>query len=754
MKLLSSIGFVFIMLLLGVTYLDMNQLNAQNISVINEEAETLNYPWAGGLNSVQFGEIDLNRDGLMDLFLFDRHGNRKLCFLNKGVYNKVSYSFRPEYSDLLPDLFDWAIFTDYNGDGKNDIFTFSPGWAGMKVYKNISENVLEFELVVDPYLKSLQGEMYLNLLVTEVDYPGIADIDNDGDLDILSFWGLGSFVNYHRNMSMEKYGHADSLDYKLDEYCWGLFAESEESNKIYLDTCFDQKIIIPDNDNQTRHKGSTFLLLDLDKDTILDLLLGDVDFPGIIALNNDGSRYNAHIGSYDTLFPASSNKIELFSFPVAAYIDVDNDGIKDLLVSSFDSQLVTSENKNSVWYYKNTGGNNKPFFNLESKNFLQSEMIDNGSGAYPVLFDWDMDGLFDLFIGNYGFYQYSYYDNFNLVSVFSSKIGYYKNTGVIGAPEFKFMDEDFAGLSALNQLGFVPAFGDIDGDEDIDLLSGNEHGQIILAVNQDGNFEISDTNYFSIDVGDFSTPQLFDLDKDGLLDLIIGEQSGNLNYYRNAGTEQSPVFEFVTDSLGKVRVTDIPNPFYGYSVPCFFRDESDVTHLVVGSEVGNIFYYTNIDDNLDGAFTMSDNLDELLDTTNISFDRGTRTAAAIADISGNDKLEMLAGNFSGGLEYFNGNATVSPGFTDQKNKRSALRLHPNPASNRVLIILPENNVVVNQIQVFDLNGRIVLQKINPSPKDGFYQIDLKNFTSGFYFVKIGSDLGILTGRFIKTNLQK
>jgi hypothetical protein len=33
-------------------------------------------------------------------------------------------------------------------------------------------------------------------------------------------------------------------------------------------------------------------------------------------------------------------------------------------------------------------------------------------------------------------------------------------------------------------------------------------------------------------VGKFSTPQLFDLDQDGKLDLIIGEQAGNLNYFK------------------------------------------------------------------------------------------------------------------------------------------------------------------------------------------------------------------------------
>ena len=34
-------------------------------------------PWVGGMNSVQFNEIDLNLYGVNDLITFDRSGNKK-----------------------------------------------------------------------------------------------------------------------------------------------------------------------------------------------------------------------------------------------------------------------------------------------------------------------------------------------------------------------------------------------------------------------------------------------------------------------------------------------------------------------------------------------------------------------------------------------------------------------------------------------------------------------------------------------------
>ena len=58
----------------------------------------------------------------------------------------------------------------------------------------------------------------------------------------------------------------------------------------------------------------------------------------------------------------------------------------------------------------------------------------------------------------------------------------------------------------------------------------------IISIIMAGNFTIAAPNYFNIDVGYFSQPQLIDVNRDGLLDIIIGEQDGSLNYCPNSGT--------------------------------------------------------------------------------------------------------------------------------------------------------------------------------------------------------------------------
>ena len=735
-----TIRIVQIISILLIVYSELFSQSVYNKLDNDGFNESLLFPWAGGMDAIQYCDVDLNMDGRKDLLAFDRRGNTKMCFINNETENEIDYSFAPQYSDQIPDFYEWVIFADYNMDGKNDIFTYSPGYGSMMVYKNISDTQLKFELVVYPYLKTLLPGGYVNLFVTSADYPGIYDVDNDGDLDILTFGVLGSFLGMHKNLSMEKYGNADSLDYEHTTYCWGHFAESDESNILYFDTCMPGTYHAnPNIVRNERHTGSTLLLHDFDDNGQVDLLLGDVDYPELFALFNNGTTDDAFISYADTLFPQGTSMVKLFSMPLAAYTDVNNDNIKDLLVSPFDPGIITSRNKNSSWYYSNSGTDTSPVFELAQTNFLQSDMIDVGSGAYPVIYDWDGDGLEDLFIGNYGYYSYSYYVNYFLYSVYYSHIAYYKNIGTVHNPKFQLWDRDFARLSSLKKTGLIPAFDDIDGDGNADMLIGESDGSIIYARYNEASddFEIVTEDYLNIDVGDYSAPQLFDLNKNGIKDLIIGEKAGNISFYENNGSIGFPDFTYVTDSLGKINVTDYSVSWNGYSTPSFFRDDNQNTGLVVGSEQGVIYYYIDIDNNIDGKFTESNQLNSLLDTNNINFDRGMRTGAAICNLYSESNLEMIVGNYSGGLEYFNGVANVLSDIRD--NKIDELKIYPNPAKNNIIINIPETTGVV-KITLYDIVGTEILSKeFNCSLKE--VTLNLSTLDNGIYFIKttIGED---------------
>jgi hypothetical protein len=725
--------------------------NAQihNIKVFSDSRFEFKYPWAGGMNSCQFGQIDLNLDGTKDLIVFDRVGDRIMPFLVISESNNFDYQYAPEFSSQFPLLTQWAVFEDYNLDGKTDIFTYSPGYAGMKVYRNTSDSELEFRLEVFPFLKSFQGGGYINILVTYADYPAITDLDGDGDLDILTFWGLGSFVEKHRNMSIEKYGHADSLDFEKTDYCWGYFAESDETNEIKLDTCLrcmeawkhGGMDYLPSTAD--RHTGSTFRILDLNGDQLPDLLLGDVDYPNLIALYNSGNGDTARMTSYDWQYPAGNQPVNLFTMPAAYYDDFNFDGIKDLLVSPFDPNPFLPENFRSNWLYSNEGTGVQPVFNLQTKSFLQRDMLDFGAGAYPVLFDLDRDGLTDILAGNYGYYDTSYFDEFLILHTEQKgQLAFLRNTGTVSQPAFTLADRDLASISQLGLTGIAPAFGDLDGDGDPDMLAGSETGQLIYYENvaEQGNqpeFEMKQENFQDIDVGAYSAPVLFDLDRDNLQDLVIGEKGGNLNYYRNTGSLQNPLFELVTDSLGKINVTDYNVSLDGYSMPYFYRDESDQTHLLIGSEQGLVLYYTGIDENLEGEFTLSDTLAGLIGLEEIQADFGYRSSPALHDLDQDGYPEIVCGNFSGGLNYISKNTQSPVNHIGNDANRNAplLKIYPNPAYDQITLYCPDYKEYESvEICLYDPLGRLSYHYSGQVAEN--LSIDAASFPPGVYIFKI------------------
>ena len=661
LKKLFIISFlIFTCQRLAAQYEDYGFQRDLTIQVKDSMLNFLSDPWGGGLNSCLFGEIDLNMDGINDLLVFDISSNRVLPFINNGTSGMVDYTYAPQYRSKIPPLQAWMEMADYNCDGKNDIFTSSNG--GITVYKNTSDivNGLSFQLATTNIL-ALQNTNLIPIYVSTVNYPAIADVDNDGDLDILNDYVLGTYVSYYKNQSMELYGNCDSLTFTLENNCYGKFGISMYNNHITLnDSCPYGKDDnnAPPAPKAIEHIGSTLLAADLNGDGLIDLLAGDVGYPGIIKLTNGGTPANAFMVSQDTMFPSNSVRVNLLAFPAPCLIDVNNDGLKDLLLSPFDPTPATSENLKSCWYYKNDGTSTVPVFDYQYNNFLQKDMIDVGAGAYPVLADYDGDGLPDLFIGNYGVHDSSYYYYGVLMSTFRSKIALYKNIGTTSSPEYQFVTHDFAGISQRNLTGVIPTFGDINGDGVQEMIIGNSDGTLDLYNNTDGpgqpmNMVLSQTNYQGITAGKFAAPQLVHLSNDSLFDLVIGNQNGTLVYYKNTGTKTNPVFTHVTDSLGWVVVARHWQSVYGYSVPCFFKDSTNHFRLFVGSESGYIYYYKDIDGNLSGHFTLKDSM-------LLYINEGSRSAVAVGNLNNDSYPDMIVGNYSGGLSFFKG-VTPPPG---------------------------------------------------------------------------------------------
>jgi len=722
--------------------------------VILSNNYNLQHPWAGGANFVQFSEIDLNLDNINDLFMFDRSGRRISTFINNGSVGQVNYTYAPGYIYRFPPMENWALLRDYDGDGLNDIFTSNTG--GISVYRNISTQVAGVKFVlVKPTISSQYTTSVLGLFVSPADIPVVDDIDGDGDLDIVTFSLLGSCMEYHQNLSIETYGVPDSLNkFKLTSDNWGKFRENTSNNGVALhDSCDTVRVDFPTGsdlllpymhaedgfDEPLRHQGSTECTFDTDGDGDKDLFLGDISYTNLAFLTNGGTSQLADMSSIDINFPSYNVPVDIELFPAAFMADVNNDGKPDLLSAA--NASLNGENFKGIAYYQNNGNGTNHTFNFIKKDFLQGDMIDVGEYALPTLFDYNNDGLMDLIVGNYGYFESG--------ATYKSGLALFKNTGTPTRPVFTLLTRDWCGLSAQNIYYMAPTFGDVDGDGKKDLISGDRTGNLWLFKNI---ATTTDTCVFSpvpnaftgYDVGAYSAPQLYDLDKDGLIDLLVGEKNGNLNFFKNTGTTTNYQFSVVpqNSNLGLIDIIDQTVSNFGYSVPLFY-DSAGVTHLIVGSERGNVFHYTNIDGNLSGAFTLED-------STFAGHTRlGMFAAPAAADLNADGWMDVLVGNSAGGIAYFNGVDPLNTSVTEASINTQSILLYPNPANDLLTVAFSNMQVKTNyQISIVDITGRAVFT--------GNYQglpqvtIPLTTIANGLYTLIIKGNSSIVAKKLVVT----
>jgi hypothetical protein len=278
----------------------------------------------------------------------------------------------------------------------------------------------------------------------------------------------------------------------------------------------------------------------------------------------------------------------------------------------------------------------------------------------------------------------------------------------------------------------VPTLGDLNNDNLPDLLLGLDNGQLLYFENSGTmnapNFSVFTANYQGIDVGQNASPQLVDVNRDGLLDLLVGERNGNTNYFENTGTTTSATFSATPTNafLGGID-TKIPGTLSGNAAP-HLVDIGGRYRLFMGNDAGQIWQYDNIDGNLSGVFNrINGSLD--------SIDVGAESHVVVGHSSSATSLVFLIGNKRGGLQVYSTQEILS-----QKRLKvvdNSLILVPNPTQDLVQIILQKPLTKNSQLALYNTLGQLVMAQQWPANEQQ-QQLSIQHLPAGTYLLQIAT----------------
>ncbi len=704
-KFLLAIG----LLLLWLTSYSQNTYHFDQTIQVQVEGKTIAMPWAGGLNSPQLSTMDLNGDGMEDLVAFDRTANKIFTYLNIGN----QYSYAPDYETFFPpSITDWVLLRDFNCDGKKDLFTSDP--AGIDVFVNttVSGGPLSWRPFNPGHpLLTIGYNGPINLQMNATDIPSIDDVDEDGDLDIIvaRFVGVGS-LEFHKNMSIENTGRCDSMQLVRVTTEWGDFQECAcgvYAYEVYGQTC--SQLL----GGRVQHDvGKSLLTLDLTNDGLHDLIFSEQTCDSLYLLTNHGTLDSAVMTAH-TSFPKS--KPTSLLFPAAYFEDLDFDGVKDLILATNISARVTTDIdlSNSTWFYKNTRTNKFPNFNFVKPNLLQDQMIDAGSYASPAFADYDNDGDLDMFISYWA------------VPDSVASIYLYKNTGTFTAPAFEFVTKDYQQLSSSGLYNIKIQFVDVNGDGKTDLAftatsKQTSITQLYYLKNIGGasmDFSGESPEPINFTINQLDNVLLYDVNKDGLLDILWGASDGSLQYYRNTG---SLIFVPSNQSFMGLNSNIIQ-----YSVS---PTVSDLRHdgkpdLLVGNH-GSIVVFPDFQTEQSQPDTLT--VENMLKKDSESRNLSSFLILTTADLYSTTNPLIVAGTITGGIYILKSDSTSI------NQNENTLSVWPNPLNQneKINIRATQNSVV----QFYTILGQKLDGPISLAAGE-IAQVD-QPLSSGIYIARV------------------
>jgi len=698
-----------------------------SIPVSNIDGTPLPNAWAGGLNSAQFNTMKLNDDNQDDLVVFDRMSRKITTFIRSG--NEFIHD--PSFEYLFPEVQNWVLLRDYDGDGKKDLFTATT--LGILVYRNTSTTSLSWQ----PFLFTADGGSKTTILLTKGfsgkinlqlvfdDIPAIEDADGDGDLDIFCMrFGSGNTIEYHKNFSKERYNSLDSLDFERLTNTYGGVRECRCG--VFA---FNNQTCPANSGGRTQHIGGKALMLsDVNADGVKDIILSEAECNRMFALINTGTLEAPVINSTSP-FPATQ-PVALRWFPGGYLEDMNFDGKKDLIVSPglFTKEDLAIDFKNSVLLYTNSGTDANPVYTQASTNFLQNTMIDVGDAAVPAIVDVDGDGKLDMLVSN------------NSGDEFPSTVAYFRNVGPRGSPEFELEDADYLGFGSSSFFNVKIQVVDVNGDGKRDLAFT---GTNTLSF-RTGLYYLPNKSLSGLDVGGQSVVTLdfnvnysehihfTDVNADGKQDILAGRGSNRVEYWENTGGNE-PVFTLTEPNFKNLE--DLFTPDMAVSTADVDGDgKLDLLLETFQGRIGVIRDFRNNDQiDLD---LVADDQSGVIPQRNL----GGRLHPVAAPIFSTRLPGIIAGTSTGGVVLLkNSDETPLP-------ERPSVQIFPNPIvrGSQVLTIASDGEVIVD---IINIQGSAIRTNLMVRPSEPL-SLAMTDVPAGIYLLRFRAGEHSFTRRLV------
>lgn len=423
--------------------------------------------------------------------------------------------------------------------------------------------------------------------------------------------------------------------------------------------------------------GEWYRFGDLDGDGLLDLFI-ESPLSYIRYYRNVGTRAAARlVVTADTVRDVQGQPIYADRQNIAQFVDIDCNGRLDILLGRVDGTITRYE-------LQHIDSLHQPRFRLLSEKFqdiliigqLQPSM--HGANTMSV-FDVDSDGDRDILWGDF----------------FEPGLLWLRNEGTCTDPDFHGERIAFPPGAPLETSGYnAPTAGDLDGDGRLDLVVGVLGGAFNPNKTSAANlyqFNQRAPNAWSrvttrlldgVDLGAETIPAFGDIDGDGDQDLLVGTKiepdnprTGGLYWFENTGTVRAPVLQL----RGHLRVL----PAFHLAPALGDLDGDGLPDLVLGQFQDPIAWYRNTGTAGAGRFMP-------VDSAVVRLPRGSNGVPELHDIDSDGDLDLFAGDAGGRVAFFrNDGSRTAPRFVlasdDYVGRRAGRRAVPRFLNGRLII---------------------------------------------------------------------